>query len=592
MPAPHTTPRSLLCALGAVAGTSVAVLAVACGVPADTTTEAEASSAATTRTVILIEDHADHAVERVVHLEADGTESTGDRADFRPEPPRQREHVLAVRVAWDATETICSASELQQGLFGEGPGEVAGWVRAASAGRAVLTGDVVGPIAVTRTPSCDPYAWSREVDAALEAQGVDLTVFTRRMYLVPGVACPWSGLAELGGRRAWINGGSCFHRPTLAHELGHTFGLHHASTPGAEYGDLSDPMGAGGSGLVGVNAPHALEVGWTVGAPPIELGTAYAGELIALAERDGPRVIRAAGLGPDTWFISYRSALGVDTPLSGAYVDKVAIHRARPGAFMPTVLEGLVAAGESLTVAGGLLTVQVRAAGRGAAEVEVSLGCAPAAPLVFLGGRVDVAPGGEGTTTLTVHNADTGACRPASLGLASAIGGGLPVDTTIDEPDLQLSFEPAHLVLATGESAQVTVRVTAAGAALPGAQVLPAKISRSGVAAAAFVVDAYVDSSAPEAPTGFVASVPNPHQNVVALELWAAPDDSGSLGLEVERDGAVVGAHPGITRGGLLSLTEKNVPVGMHTYRVRMFDPAGNRSGWSDPSTVVVRVRR
>src|SRR5439155_19948239 len=47
-----------------------------------------------------------------------------------------------------------------------------------------------------------------------------------------------------------------------AHELGHNVLMHHASTPGSEYGDISDFMGYGGVGLRGVNAPHREQMGW------------------------------------------------------------------------------------------------------------------------------------------------------------------------------------------------------------------------------------------------------------------------------------------------------------------------------------------
>lgn len=91
--------------------------------------------------------------------------------------------------------------------------------------------------------------------------------------------CGWSGLAYVNGCneptntycRAWINTDKT---TTLAHELGHTIGLHHAASDpdddrilgssaseGLEYGDSGDVMGSSAS-LVSFGAPHQMALGF------------------------------------------------------------------------------------------------------------------------------------------------------------------------------------------------------------------------------------------------------------------------------------------------------------------------------------------
>ena len=44
-------------------------------------------------------------------------------------------------------------------------------------------------------------------------------------------ACGWLGLAYIGfPQKSWINGVGAFRTSTIAHEMGHNFGLLHAAT--------------------------------------------------------------------------------------------------------------------------------------------------------------------------------------------------------------------------------------------------------------------------------------------------------------------------------------------------------------------------
>ncbi|MDQ8204117.1 PKD domain-containing protein [Pelagicoccus sp. SDUM812003] len=102
------------------------------------------------------------------------------------------------------------------------------------------------------------------LDLAREA-GHDPDQFDIVIYQFPHKSLDWGGRASIAGKDQWINGTS--HSKTFVHEIGHNYGLYHASLwkplppsimspPGEdytlnspfhdEYGDYSDPMGRSG----------------------------------------------------------------------------------------------------------------------------------------------------------------------------------------------------------------------------------------------------------------------------------------------------------------------------------------------------------
>ena len=148
------------------------------------------------------------------------------------------------------------------------------------AGKVNPAGDVFGPYDVpnpSHDPSCQFSQWSYDAAKAVQAHDhVDLSTYRTVIYLFSTSRCYFAGLGGVGSQ-VWING---LNRFTIDHEIGHTFGNPHASTlrchsgaqvvplsatcdPYTEYGDPFDPMGSGGTYVLGQagyeSIPHEME---------------------------------------------------------------------------------------------------------------------------------------------------------------------------------------------------------------------------------------------------------------------------------------------------------------------------------------------
>lgn len=109
-----------------------------------------------------------------------------------------------------------------------------------SFGQWTLEGDVFGyytlPMNQVAAGGCTGstymYSLSAAADAAATAAGVNLSTYTNKVYIFPKQTnCGWSGLGQMGAGKSWINVISTTQMSgTGAHELGHNFNLHHASS--------------------------------------------------------------------------------------------------------------------------------------------------------------------------------------------------------------------------------------------------------------------------------------------------------------------------------------------------------------------------
>ncbi len=244
----------------------------------------------------------------------------------------QRTLVLLVNFQ-DNPQQPWTIDEVQDMVFGK----VNYFYKENSFGQTWLSGDVHGYYTLPINSSCDYKGFESYITAAAEADGIDTSSYSRKVYIYPKVEnCGWSGMGTVGGNpsRAWING--AFRLNTIGHELGHNFGLHHAqalecgtNTVGGtcynySYGDTLDIMGTSNGHF---NAFNKEQLGWikpseqevvtvtnsgTYSLEPYE--TAPAGAAKGLRIKRGTD---AASGQPLWYYIEYRQPIGFDSFLKG-----------------------------------------------------------------------------------------------------------------------------------------------------------------------------------------------------------------------------------------------------------------------------------
>jgi chitodextrinase len=111
---------------------------------------------------------------------------------------------------------------------------VATYYLSSSWGSVNLVGDVYGWLTIpeTNTGSCSYSTWARSANTVAAELGIDLSSasYEHVVYAFPATSsCKWSGMANMPGRLSYLNGSGMSLR-TMAHELGHNFGTHHASS--------------------------------------------------------------------------------------------------------------------------------------------------------------------------------------------------------------------------------------------------------------------------------------------------------------------------------------------------------------------------
>ena len=155
-------------------------------------------------------------------------------------------------------------------------GSVNAYYRDASYGQMSMTGDVFGWFTIdAANTGCDYTTWAGQARSAASAAGVPLSNYQYTVFAFPQAAgCGWSGLAYLPGTSSWING--AMNLRVVGHELGHNFGVHHASTlsctgpvgavtwstscSASEYGDPFTIMGSASARHH--NNWHRAQLGW------------------------------------------------------------------------------------------------------------------------------------------------------------------------------------------------------------------------------------------------------------------------------------------------------------------------------------------
>jgi len=450
-----------------------------------------------------------------------------------------------------------------------------------------FSGTVVGPYTINFSSLgvCDPSQWAEAAQAAAVAAGVNVTSYARKVYVLPPNSCPMSGYGSVGGTTsdAWVFG--CNVRRIYQHELGHNLGMMHASSPGDEYGDNTDPMGIYFIPRVfGFNSPHRLQMGWLPDTSVQTINESGLYEIAPLGLRSASVFAPQALLirKPDTgeyFVVSYRFPVGYDSNIDGLYFYRTTVHRYWPG---PTVFNTFILAGlaDNETFAdstNGVTVTQVaHDSTRALVRVELSNVCNAAAPSIGI--TPSAQDGGAGTRltySVSVVNNDSTTC-PAST---FRLNGVAPSGWT-------LSVSPALLTLAPGATGNAAVTLTSpigTGAERYDAAVnVTDGATASHSASAGFSYSIVGDTTAPTAPGNLKATVRS-KQKQIQLTWTAATDSTGVAGYIVERNGLTVGSSSSTT--WIDSAWSAGSTL---TYTVIAYDAAGNRSPRSNSATVTL----
>jgi len=251
--------------------------------------------------------------------------------------------VAVLLVHAGTARVACSVDAVRGTLLDPAQGTPA-FYRETSYGLLDLQGDVLGTVDIgpqadcvsrddARAATASLKSWYAQADLAAAAAGIDLSTYDRRVYVMDrAMNCDNSGggVARAAFNRAWVF--DCGRGSVYAHELGHTLGANHASTPSADngrpadYGDGSDVMG---HGFFQFNGPHRAQMGWlpadrvvTVTSP----GTYRIGilespqpipQVLVIPRRDAP---------DQALHLSTRQAVGFDATLGAEFVGHTSIH--------------------------------------------------------------------------------------------------------------------------------------------------------------------------------------------------------------------------------------------------------------------------
>jgi hypothetical protein len=206
---------------------------------------------------------------------------------------------------------------------------------------AIGVGNIVGYLG-----RLDRHPWIVAIDNIL---GDQLAAYDNVIYIAPdGQPIGVGGIADLSGRVSIVAG--CTRKYVFAHELGHNFGLLHASLDyendgriDLEYGDNSCIMGVPGPGenpnvfedLRPFNAPHKEQLGWFDNFPGSIVRTDRPGTFtISTLDKDPtsvgfPQIVKTAI--PDTGVDYYFSFRGTTEKYAhkGTWANRLSIHRYR-----------------------------------------------------------------------------------------------------------------------------------------------------------------------------------------------------------------------------------------------------------------------
>jgi hypothetical protein len=392
----------------------------------------------------------------------------------------------------DRTTQPWTADQVRSLVFGS----VNNFYRESSYQQSWLTGDVFGWYTLPINSTCDTSVIGTYARQTATAAGVNFAGYNRIVYAYPSVSCGWTGSGQIGGNpsQCWINGSMILR--TVAHELGHNFGLYHAraldcgsqvigsSCTTIEYGDSLDILGQ--TGVTGHSHANQKErLGWlnygsspgittvqttgTYWIDPYETVGSNAKALKVLKSTDPTT-------GKKTWYyVEFRRPLGFDSFISSNtnVMNGVMVHTGTEGYTADDYLldmtpetssfsDAALDVGRSYNDPNINVTITPLSVSSTGASVNVSFGpqpCVQANPSMTLTPSASqwVAAGTTVSYQVSVTNNDSAGCTASSFSLQATVPSGWSA-----------GFSNPTLSLSPGASGATTLQVTSSASAADG----------------------------------------------------------------------------------------------------------------------------
>jgi chitodextrinase len=517
----------------------------------------------------------------------------------------KRVAVLLVNFSNDTSRPFTTA--FAAGVAFTSSNSVAAYYADSSWGQLSLSGDVFGWYTLPDSDtSCSTATWANDANKAAAAAGVNLGAYTNVVYAFPlASSCSWNGWADLPGTRSWLNGPSAMTLQEMSHELGHNFGLDHASSyvctengvrvalsanpANCTIGDYGDPFSVMGAGKHYGQTNFARGVlGW-LSAANTRTVTASGDYALAPIETYDPtavdtlRVERTSGTyftlefrqpAPifDTFSSTDSAVTGVSVRLTPASGDpRSLLVDTTPGSMM-SYFDAPLALGKTLVDPLSGISVSVVDISPLGALVRLAL---PGSPVT-----ADTTPPTQpaGLVPTNVDSSDVGLVWTASTDDVGVTGYRVYRNSALVATVASPGFVDSGLTAGTTYAYDV-VAFDAAGNSSVAASL---SVTTSAAAAPATTGTTTTTTTTPSAPPPADTTPPGAPTNLagalgkgkkVTLSWSASTDNVGVVGYTVYRNGAAVGttSSPGFTDspGG------RTVNA---TYDVVAYDAAGNVS--------------
>jgi M6 family metalloprotease-like protein len=366
-----------------------------------------------------------------------------------------------------------------------------------------ITGGAVGWYTIPDSVStCDTSQIATDAQTAAISAGIKLSNYSRYVYAFPqNSSCGFSGASYVGGNpsQSWVNGDT-LQIATVAHELGHAFGLWHSHLLNCgttivvgsncaitEYGDIVDVMGASQPAAPNYNAFQKERLGWlNYGASPsiqtVTTSGTYTINPYEVADT-GPNALKVLKssdptTGAKTWYyIEARQGLGFDSFLTDGTCGNCWNQTVTNGVLVHTGTDGdgnssdlldmtpstatyywsfdpALAVGQSFQDSTTGLTIIPISVSSTSAMVQITVNgssCTPANPSVSISPSQSqsVTSGTPVNLTITVTDNDSSGCSAATFNLGSSVPSGWAG-----------LWNAGGLILSPGKSGSATLSVT------------------------------------------------------------------------------------------------------------------------------------